>query len=392
MRSLIWLLLLAAGAVAVTLVSHNAGYVLFVYAPYRIEMSLTLFIFGMLAIFFVSYFITRLISSAVQLPRHVKAFRAERAQSKGRVAMTEALTAFFEGRYAAAEKAAVRAMELGDNSGLNSIIAARAANALQEFEKRDAYLSEAQGKSVGEATMRLMAKAEFQLDQKQPQSALNSLKELNETGMRKHIGALNLELKAQQQARNWDAVLDVANQLEKRNAINATLAIQMRQQAWIEKLRGSAQDSGLLRGVWKSMPTQLKQRNKVAAEAARAFIQLGESNVARNLLTESLNDHWDSELASLYGDCHEGSVTAQIEQAERWLQQHHDDANLLLALGKLCLHQELWGKAQNYLDASISIKANRDAYLALAKLAEKLHKSDDAAHHYQMAVQLADAS
>lgn len=388
MKSLIWILILFAAAVAVTLISHNTGYLLLVFPPYRIEMSLPMFIFGLVSIFSISYLIVRFVSTAIHLPQQVRAFRAERAQSKGRAAMTEALTAFFEGRYAAAEKAAVRAMELGENSGLNSIIAARAANALQEFEKRDAYLSEAQGKSVGEETMRLMAQAEFHLDHKQPQSALSSLKELSETGLRKHIGALNLELKAQQQARNWDAVLDVANQLEKRNAINKTLAIQMRQQAWIEKLRSSAHDSALLRGTWKSMPTPLKQRNKVAAEAARAFIQLGESSVARNLLAESLNDHWDSELASLYGDCHEGSVTAQIEQAERWLQQHHADAGLLLALGKLCLHQELWGKAQNYLDASLSVQPSRDAYLTLAKLAEKLGKTDDATRHYQIAAQL----
>ncbi len=41
----------------------------------------------------------------MNLPEYVRAFRAERAQGKGRTAMLEALTAFFEGRYAAAEKA-----------------------------------------------------------------------------------------------------------------------------------------------------------------------------------------------------------------------------------------------------------------------------------------------
>ncbi len=60
--------------------------------------------------------------------------------------------------------------------------------------------------------------------------------------MHKHIGALSLELKAQQQARNWDAVLDVMAQLEKRNAIDKVIAAQMRQQAWLEKLRSQATD------------------------------------------------------------------------------------------------------------------------------------------------------
>ncbi len=391
MKSLIWLLVLFAAAVAVALASHNAGYVLLVYPPYRVEMSLTLFIFTLIVSFVVAYLLARLVFAAVNLPQYVRAFRAERAQSKGRTAMLEALTAFFEGRYAAAEKAAVRAMELGESSGLNSIIAARAANELRDFDRRDTYLAEAQGKTVGEETMRLLAKAEFSLDQKQPQSALSVLKELNDTGIRKHIGALNLELKAQQQARNWDAVLDVANQLEKRNAINASMALQMRQQAWLEKLRACAHDGELLRSVWKSMPAEFKKRGKVAAEAARLFMQLHECTMARNLLTDSLNAEWDSELVTLYGDCMEGSVIGQIEQAERWLGQHHDDAGLLLTLGKLCLHQELWGKARSYLDASLSLRPSREAYVRLAQLAEKLHKPDEALKYEQLAAKLPSA-
>jgi HemY protein len=388
MKFLLWLLALFAAAVAATLLSHQAGYVLLVYPPYRVEMSLVLFVFALFAAFVASYFLIRVVSSTLQLPQQVRHFRAERAQSKGRASMLEALTAFFEGRYAAAEKAAVHAMESGDTSGINSIIAARAANELREFERRDAYLAEAQGKTVGEQTMRLMTQAEFQLDQKQPQSALSSLKALNDTGIRKHIGALGLELKAQQQSRNWDAVLDVANQLEKRNAINITLSTQMRQQAWMEKLKAAAHDGALLRSVLKEMPSAFKANNKIAAQAARAYIQLGDAAVARNLLTESLNREWNSELVTLFGDCLQGSVIPQIDQAERWLPTHHDDAGLLLALGKLCVHQELWGKAQNYLDASVSIAPSREAYLTLAKLAERLQKPDNATRYYQQASEL----
>ena len=389
MKLLFWLLALFAGAVALTQVAHNSGYVLLVYPPYRAEMSLTAFVLALIATFFSAYLLVRFLSGAINLSEHVKSYRAKNAQSKGQAAMLEALTAFFEGRYAAAEAAAVRAMELGENSGLNSIIAARAANELRDFDKRDAYLADAEGKTVGEQTMRLIAKAEFQLDQKQPHSALSSLKELSDTGMRKHIGALNLELKAQQQARNWDAVLDVANQLVKRNAINATMAIQMRQQAWVEKLRLASNDIEMLRTVWKSVPAEFKQRSKIAAVAAQSFMQLDDCLTSRIVLTDSLNTNWDSEVVALYGDCQQGSVVAQIDQAERWVKQHHDDAGLLLALGKLCLHQELWGKAQNYLDASISIQPSRAAYTTLAQLAEKLHKTDESFRYHQLAAEFA---
>ena len=389
MRWLLWLLGLFAAAVAVMLVARNPGYVQFVYPPYRMELSLTLFVFSLLAIFVLAYLLLRIFFYTLQLPEHVRTFREERAASKGRTAMMESLKAYFEGRYAAAEKAAVRAMKLGEKSGLNPIVAARAAHELHEFDRRDTYLADAEHKTVGESTMRLMAKTEFLLDQKQPQSALNSLKELNDTGMHKHIGALSLELKAQQQARNWEAVLEVTTQLEKRNAIDKAVAAQLRQQAWLEKLRGQMMDMTTLRALWKSIPSELKRRSKIAAAASQAFSKLGDCQSAQQLLAESLNAQWDSDLVALYGECQNENNIPQIEQAERWLKQHTDDAGLLLALGKLCIHQGLWGKAQSYLDASISLEPRRDAYNWLGQLAENMGKHEQALAYFQQALQFA---
>lgn len=385
MKFLFWLLALFAAAVALALSANNPGFVLLVYPPYRIELSLTLFVLCLLALLVFVYFSMRLMIAVINLPNHVRAFREQSALSKGRTAMMEALTAFFEGRYAAAEKAAVRAMESGEQSGINPIIAARSAHELREFDKRDRYLASTAGKSVGESTMRLIAQTEFMLDQKQPQLALDSLKELSATGMHKHVGALQLELKAQQQAHNWDGVLAVVTQLEKRSAIHDVVARQIRQHAWLEKLRAQTEDLKTLQMLWKNIPDEFKQRPQIAALAASNFIKLKDCKSAQQLLTDSLNAQWDSELVTIFGDCQGDSVVSQIEQAEKWLKVHSHDAGLLLALGKLCLHQNLWGKAQSYLDASNSLTPSRAAYTALAQLAEKLHKPDDAYKYCQLA-------
>lgn len=387
MKYLFWILLLFAAAVALAIASHNPGYVLLVYPPYRIELSLTLFVALYLLIFMAGYGVLRLIFAALQLPSYVRKYRAQRLQVKARRLLDDALTAFFEGRYAAAEKASARAIELGDASALHPIIAARAAHELREFDKRDAYLAAGEGKTPGEATMRLMAKTQFQLDHRQPHLALNSLKELGASGMRKHVGALSLELKAQQQAHNWDAVLDVVTRLEKQGAIDQTVADHLRQQAWLEKLRGEQQDIAALRALWKSIPDDVRLRGKIAAAAAHAFSKLGDCQTAHQLLTSSLNSQWDSELVSLYGDCKYDNALTQIEQAEKWLNLHQRDAGLLLALGKLCMHQKLWGKAQNYLDASLSMEPGHGVYTALGQLAEKMGRHEQALAHFQKAMQ-----
>ncbi|OGS99875.1 MAG: heme biosynthesis protein HemY [Gallionellales bacterium RIFCSPLOWO2_12_FULL_59_22] len=387
MKYLLWILLLFAAAVALVTASHNPGYVLLVYPPYRIELSLTLFLV-LLALGFASgYGLVRLAVAALQLPAYVRKFRLEREHAKARELLDDALGAFFEGDYAAAEKAAARAMELGGAPALHPIIAARSAHELREYKRRDAYLSAAEGKTPGDVAMRLMTAARCMLDQHDPHGALRTLHELRDIGVKVHPGMLALELKAQQQACNWDEVLHTLDELEKYAAINVTVAAQLRQQAWLEKIRQQDDLAGLV-GCLKNIPADFKRRGRIAAAAARALIRHGGCPLAQQLLSDSLNAQWDSELVALYGDCRSGDLIEQIKQAEKWLKQHDDDAGLLLALGKLCLQQKLWGKAQNYLDASISVTPSHAAYQALGQLAEQSGKADEALKYYQQATAL----
>ena len=384
MKYLLWILLLFAAAVALTTASHNPAYVLFIYPPYRIELSFTLFIVMLSAAFIFGYAVLRLTFAALQLPEYVRKYRTERGKIRARELLDDALNAFFAGHYAAAEKASARALELGDSSALHPIIAARSAHELHDYAKRDTYLSAAEDKSPREATLRLMSAAKFMLDQRDPRAALQALQQLRECGVRNHPGALTLELKAQQQVGNWDEVLNVLDQLQKRAAIDGVAAEQLRQQAWLEKIR-QQQDLTGLSGCLKNIPGDYKRRSKVAATAARALIRLDGSSQAQQLLADSLNAQWDSELVALYGECLSSDVIAQIKLAEKWLSHHKDDAVLLLTLGKLCLHQKLWGKAKSYLDASLSVSVTPMAYTALGQLAEQSGSAEEAFKYYQQA-------
>jgi HemY protein len=49
----------------------------------------------------------------------------------------------------------------------------------------------------------------------------------------------------------------------------------------------------------------------------------------------------------------------------------------------------LWGKAQSYLEASVSVAPSRAAYTILGQLAEKLQKPDEAMGYFQKAMELA---
>ena len=64
-------------------------------------------------------------------------------------------------------------------------------------------------------------------------------------------------------------------------------------------------------------------------------------------------------------------------------------AGLLLLLGRLALAQQLWGKAQGYLEASVSLHNSLAAQVELTRLFEQLDRPDDARRHADACVQLA---
>ncbi len=164
MKYLISILVLFAAAVAISTLLQNTAYVLLVYPPYRIEVSLKLFVVLFLLIFGFGYWLVHLLTATTQLPAVVQKIRLDRARSNSRKLLDVALRAFFEGRYADAEKAATRAIKHGESSVLYPIMAARAAHELNAFERRDAYLSSAQNQSQGESTVRLLASAKSRFD------------------------------------------------------------------------------------------------------------------------------------------------------------------------------------------------------------------------------------
>ena len=59
--------------------------------------------------------------------------------------------------------------------------------------------------------------------------------------------------------------------------------------------------------------------------------------------------------------------------AENWLVQHPQDPVLLLTLGRLCRHQQLWGKAEDYLQRALAAGAGAAAWEELGHVHAAQH-------------------
>ena len=383
MRALLWMLGLFGFAVGLVIwARHDVGYVLLVLPSWRVELSLNLAIIIALAVFVLAYVVVRMTIVTATMPARVRAFQKRRSQSRARATFNEALINFFEGRFGRAEKAASAALKAGESPALSAMLAARAAHGMRAFATRDKYLARSAGANSKEDAMKLMAQAEMLLDERRYYDALDVLKKLPE----KHTAALRLELRAQQMAMNWERVLALIPQLEKRRVFERPIVAQLRRQAVIESLKRKAVDDKSLRDYWDRLPAEDRQDSRIAATAAQSFIALGGCDDAHRIIEEGLERQWDASLLAIYADCLDTDVRKQLERAEMWLQKHPRDAVLLLTLGRLCARQGLWGKARSYLEASLSIEPTHSAHLELGRLLEREGKSAEAAVEYQKAL------
>ena len=388
MRLAIWSVILAAVAVAVALLARNStGYVVIVNAPWRVELSLNLLVFLVVAGYFAFYFLARLVASLVAIPSRVRAHREERTRSRMRQSLDEALLAFFQGRYASAEKSAAAALLGEETKGLAAIIAARSAHELGRFSEREQFLDQAKGAAPEVDQARLTPLADLLVSQGRHEEALAVLKDLSARDAR-NLRLLRLKLQAEQALRHWDEALATLASLAKLGGIGPAEAAAIRRAAHLGNLNRKAQDAGALAAYWKQLPAETRLDSAVAATAARYHLALGGNAEAQAIVEQSLEREWNPTLVALYGEAAGTDALPQIERAEKWLRQHARDPALLLALGKLCMRQGLWGKAQSYIEASLALEPTHDGHMTLAALMEQIGKPQEAVQHFRRSAEL----
>ena len=391
MKGLFWILALFGLAVVAALGARfNDGYLLLIVPPWRAEVSLNLFIIALLGLFLAFYAALRLLAVTFGLPGRVREYRARRQRDQAGMVFQDAVRLLFEGRFGQAMKKAAEAHGNGTAPGLSALIAARAAQRMREPEKQQYWLEHAKTDDPRTEAATLMLDAEMANEERRFADALAALDRLQGKQGR-HIAALRLELRARQGSGDWDGVLRLVRQLAKRDALPAEVVAEVRTQAHLANVARCSKDAAQLTAYLRALP-EAERGRRIALAAAKALVAVGADGEAQKLIEAVLdgadNDDWSSELAAIYGRLTGGESTARIARAETWLRRHPDDAILLMALGRMCQRQRLWGKAQSYLEASLAVAPSQEAHLELARLLDQLDRGDEANQHYRASAQL----
>ena len=390
MRWLISFLIVAVLAVALAMAGrYDPGYVVLVYPPWRMEISFISFVLMVVALVVGGVVLLRLAMLTLNLPRIVREQRERRAAKKRDDNFVGGLRAYTEYRYQDAEQSLGQWQ--GDESrlGLARVLAARAAQEMRAIPQRERHIQEAAGHGAELAA--LLFEAEAQLGLKDAAAALVAINRAKEIAPQ-HTALLRIELKARQLIGQWDEVDKLLDALARSNALESGVALQVRRKAYAENLKRRAGDDRALLEYWKKIPADFKADAFVARAAVLAFMQRGGHDTALDVLESALNREWHEDLVALYGDVRGSNPTRQIEQAEKWLHAQPRDAQLLLTLAQLCSVQQLWGKAQSYLEASLAIAPSVEGHIRMAELKTQSGQPGEACQHYQKALALCRAA
>ncbi|WP_051378400.1 heme biosynthesis HemY N-terminal domain-containing protein [Derxia gummosa] len=368
MKGLFWFVILVAAGIGVGLLARlNNGNVVLLLPPWRVDVSLNLFVMALLGLFALFYALMRLVLNTLELPASVAAFRKRQREQAALDGLKGALQAYFEGRFARAERSAMLAQEVPGYGGIAALVAARASQKMREFTRRDGWIERA-ATDPSVRTARLMTEVELLLEERRADEARELLGQLHASGAR-HVASLRLALQAAQQVDDWEEVLRLVRQLTKRDAIHPTVAAKTKATAYSALLARRGGDLAGLRNFWMSVPTDDQSIVEVAGPVARAVAALGDHRLAVQIVETALENRWDDRLLLAYAEVgsREGRLE-QIQRAEAWLSTHPQDSTLFFALGKLCELEGLWGKAADYLERSLRLEKRVDALYAIGNV------------------------
>ncbi len=391
-RLLLAIIIAAILAVSIGILSYynGSGYVVLSIMDTSIETSFV-FAVGVVALaFFVFYYVVRSFSYILKVPDYLGLRYHRRLAEKARNALLKGLIEISEGRFATAEKILLKQVEHSDTALLNYLIAARAAQQQGAYERRDEYLRLAHESTPSADIAIGITQAELQLAHQQYEQALATLNHLHELSPR-HAYVKKLLARVYQQLGDWDNLLALLPDVRKSSLMPDAQMQQLEVDAHTGLLNKyiKQQDAEKISSIWRNMPKGLKENTDLINLYVDYLMAAEKDDEAAELIQKQLAQQWHESLLFKYARLNVSQVNKQLEQAEKWLEQYSRSAVLFLCLGKICIKAELWGKAKNYLETSLSIQPMAETYLALAVLLEdKMDEHNEAQNLYRQGLNL----
>ncbi|MAZ39103.1 MAG: heme biosynthesis protein HemY [Legionellales bacterium] len=383
-KYLFYLMIFILALIAGVLMAKDPGYALFAYSHWTVQMPL--WVAGILFIlsFLIIYNLLLLIRGTSALAKRFSVWRRQYKQQQSHRTTKRGLLELAEGKWANAEHLLMKSIDQNSAPLINYLASARAAQEQGAYDRRDEYLKKAHESTPGSEVAVGLTQAQLQLSHKQLEHSLATLRHLQHLEP-KHVFVLKMLKNLYCELKDWQALRELLPELKKRKAIKPEKYQVLETQVYRHLIEQAQQQLNLeaLNQLWQEMPKYLRKSRDVVLPYVDALHQLSQDELAENLLFDVIRQDWDNSYVTRYGLLKTSYPEKQLERAEVWLKQYGSSPALYLCLGRLCLRNQLWGKARAYLQQCLDLEENADACAELAKLLEYLGEKEEALIFYR---------
>jgi HemY protein len=358
-RGLLVLLALAVlGALGWHGLAEEPGYLLLSYGGWSVETTLVVALVALLLTAALLYVGVGLLRAPLRWWR-----RGRRRAARERLA--NGLMAIHEGRWLRAEKSLRKAALQRDLRLPALLLASHAARERGAAAQADALLEEAARGGQGVAAA--IPGAERLLAEGRAATACELLHGLAHQGPLPPR-ALELQARALAACGRADEAVEMLPQL-RRAKVREGAAMRALEQQLLSDWLQQADSRTELDRRWATLDRTQRAEATVVAGFAIRGATLGASDAAAEAIERSLERNgWNTGLVRLFGELRHSDHGAALRTAEGWLAKHPDDADTLLCLGRLCRHDQLWGKAEAYLGRALALGVGTPAWETLAEV------------------------
>lgn len=377
-RLIIFILLLLLSVWAGLKMQAHPGYVLIAFNNLSIETTLWVSILTVLLLFILFYTILRFAGRITSAVKNFNKWFSSRRQRK----TIQGLLDLAEGNWKTAEKKLANSVNL-QTAIINYLGAAFAAQKQHQISRRDAYLSKAQ-KLPKQSLAASIIQAKLQIDNKQWKEALETLQYAHNLQPRNIIVLKYLQL-VMLELRDYSGLQKLLPKLYRRKVINSSQYEKLEENVYRELLLQSFANKNTIK-FWEHLPRRLKTNPEIIL----AYVNNHPQNpiLAESLIKNALKKIWNEKLVTKFGLIKSAHPLKQLKFAENLLKSHPQSVALLIALGRICKAQELWGPARFHLEKSLKISPTIEAYFELAAISEMQGQTAAALEFYKKLSQI----
>lgn len=368
---LIILLLLAAWLTPQLI--KNPGLIQVELLGYQIQMTAIAAGILLVLVFLAIWFVYGLLKAPKKAINHISAHASRKKFARGLLALSE-------GKWVQAEKLLLASAEKSPTPELSYMAAARAAVALNNLERAESHLDEAEKVIDNPLTVDL-TRCEIWIKSGQAEKALPLLAGILKT-YPNNPRAVHLQTQASQQTQDWKLLQATIPKAEKLALINHQQSNELKTKVTLERFAEATSEQEL-NEIWDNL--NKKQQHRYRHSFCENGLRLGAYQEVTSLIEKSMKNQFDERLVT-YWSALPYNLNHRLKVAEKWLVQHPNKPAVLLCNAKLHVEKKHWDKAESLLLEVIKNNPSQEVHQLLGLIYQEQNQPEKALDHFRASV------